>query len=79
MYKRQIKASGSTDTLSGIDHYEYHSSMNGGAYTAPATGASALFRTTGTYTVQFRVFDKAGNSTAWAPGANSSANTACIR
>jgi hypothetical protein len=77
--KRTIKASGATDTLSGIDHYEYHSSMNGGAYTAPATGASASFKTTGTYTVQFRVFDKAGNSTAWAPAANSSANTACIR
>ena len=77
--KRTIKASGSTDTLSGIDHYEYHYSMNGGAYTAPATGTSASFRTTGTYTVQFRVFDRAGNTTAWAPIANSSANTACIR
>ena len=43
--KRTIKASGSTDTLSGIDHYEYHSSMNGGAYTAPATGAAASFKT----------------------------------
>ena len=77
--KRTIKASGSTDTLSGIDHYEYHYSMNGGAYTAPAAGAAASFKTSGTYTVQFRVLDKAGNTTSWAPTANSPANTACIR
>ena len=53
--------------------------MNGGAYTAPAAGAAASFKTSGTYTVQFRVLDKAGNTTSWAPTANSPANTACIR
>jgi hypothetical protein len=77
--KRTIKASGSTDALSGIDHYEYRYSANGGAYTVPASGASANFNKTGTYTVQFRAFDRAGNISSWAPSVNSSANTACIR
>jgi hypothetical protein len=53
--------------------------MNGGAYTAPAAGAAASFKTSGTYTVQFRVLDKAGNTTFWAPTAKGPANTACIR
>ena len=77
---RTIKASGSTDALSGIDHYEYHYSKNGGAYTAATTGASASFKkSVGTYTVQFRAFDKAGNTSSWAPATNGPANTACIR
>jgi len=37
------------------------------------------WRPTGTYTVQFRVLDKAGNTTSWAPTTNSPTNTACIR
>jgi hypothetical protein len=77
--QRTIKASGSTDALSGIDHYEYHYSTNGGAYSAPVTGSAANFNKPGTYTVQFRAFDRAGNISSWAPAVNSSANTACIR
>ena len=77
--KRTIKGSGSTDALSGVDHYEYRYSTNGGAYSAPKTGAAANFNKTGTYTVQFRAFDRAGNTSSWAPATNGPANTACIR
>jgi Bacterial Ig-like domain len=67
--KRPVKVtgSGSTDGGSGINHYEYHVSTNGGVYAAPVTGTSVTFSTTGSYVVQFRVVDNAGNTTAWAP------------
>jgi hypothetical protein len=36
------------------------------------------FTAKGTYYVQFRADDKAGNSSAWAPTANGTANEACV-
>ncbi len=79
--KRPVKVtgSGSTDGGSGINHYEYHVSTNGGAYAASVTGTSVTFSTTGSYVVQFRVVDNAGNTTAWAPAAAGAGNSVCIR
>ena len=42
------------------------------------TGASVTFSATGTYRVQFRSLDNAGNSSAWAPAAANAGNTTCI-
>ncbi len=79
--KRPVKVtgSGSTDNGSGINHYEYHVSTNGGAYAAAVTGTSVTFSTTGSYVVHFRVVDSAGNTTAWAPATAGVGNSVCIR
>jgi len=41
--------------------------------------SSVQFTVVGKYIVQFRTVDNAGNTTAWAPAASGSANTACIK
>jgi hypothetical protein len=75
--KIRIRASGSTDALSGLSNYQYHYSTNGGAFGATTTGTSVAFTAKGTYIVQFQAVDKAGNVSAWAPATAGSANTAC--
>ena len=42
------------------------------------TGSSLTLTTAGTYLIQFRAVDGAGNSSAWAPAAPGPAATACI-
>ena len=72
-----IRASGSTDTMSGFSIYQYHYSTNGGAYGSTFTGSSVQFRSRGTYVVQFRAVDGVGNTSAWNPLVAGAANTAC--
>jgi large repetitive protein len=63
-----ISASGSTDLLSGQDHYEYRTSTTGGAtWSTPVAGGSALITAEGETVVQFRGVDLAGNASNWAP------------
>ncbi|HYX85068.1 MAG TPA: hypothetical protein VE777_08865 [Gaiellales bacterium] len=76
--KITIKASGSIDSLSGLSSYQYRVSNNGGSTWGAATSASTVtFRSAGTYIVQFRGVDNAGNISAWAPAAAGPGNTAC--
>jgi hypothetical protein len=72
-----IRASGSTDTMSGFSTYQYHYSTNGGLFGSTFTGSSVQFRNAGTYVVQFRSVDRVGNASAWAPAIAGAANTAC--
>lgn len=75
-----IRASGATDALSGLSTYQYHSSTNGGtSWGSTSTGSSVTFRNAGTYIVQFRSVDNAGNVSAWNPATAGAANTACHR
>jgi hypothetical protein len=61
-----IAAAGSTDALSGLAGYQYETSLNGGAWSSPATpGASAPVSAEGTTTVRFQAIDNAGNTSAW--------------
>ena len=55
-----VTASGSTDPLSGFDHYEH--TLNGGSVVA---GASVVVSAHGTATVRFRSVDGVGNASAW--------------
>ena len=55
-----ITASGSSDALSGLDHYE--STVNGGSVVA---GQSVVVSAHGTATVKFRSVDLVGNASAW--------------
>ncbi len=55
-----ITASGSTDTMSGLDHYE--STVNGGSVVA---GPGVVVSAHGTATVKFRSVDGVGNASAW--------------
>jgi hypothetical protein len=55
-----VTASGSTDPLSGLDHYE--STVNGGSVVA---GQSVVVSAHGTATVKFRSVDLVGNASAW--------------
>jgi hypothetical protein len=74
-----ITASGSTDALGNLDHYEYRvSTDNGASYGAAVTGASIQFTATGSYVVQFRAVDGVGLASAWAPASPGAANSACI-
>jgi hypothetical protein len=60
-----ITASGSTDPLSGLAGYQYETSFNGGAWSAPQSGNSVTISAQGTTKVQFRSVDNAGNVSAW--------------
>ena len=60
-----ITGSGSTDALSGLAGYQYETAFNGGAWSAPVSGASAPVSAEGTTTVRFRSVDNAGNTSAW--------------
>ncbi len=73
----RIRASASTDALSGLAHYQYHYSTNGGAFGSTVSGTTASFSSAGTYVVQFQAVDNAGNVSAWAPAVAGAANTAC--
>ncbi|MGN6380696.1 MAG: beta strand repeat-containing protein [Gaiellales bacterium] len=75
-----VRASGSTDVASGFAHYDYRLSTNNSVtWGSPVLNASSVtLRTKGTYVVQFRADDKAGNMSAWAPATAGTANTACI-
>ncbi len=77
-----ITASGSTDTGgSGVAHYEYETSNDGGSTwsSTPTSGATAAITATGETLVRFRAVDNAGNSSSgWVPASNSAANTARI-
>ena len=71
-------ASGSTDAMSGLSTYQYHYSTNGGTtWGSTVSGSSVQFRSAGTYIVQFRAVDRAGNISAWNPLVAGAANTAC--
>ena len=73
-----IRASGSTDTMSGFSTYQYHySTTNGATWGSTVSGSSVQFRSTGTYIVQFRAVDRVGNTSAWNPLVAGAANTAC--
>jgi hypothetical protein len=41
--------------------------------------SSVSFSNTGTYEVQFRAVDNAGNMSAWGPATPTTLSTACIR
>ena len=74
-----VTGSGATDALSGVDHYEYRISTDGGAtYGSQATGHIVTFTTSGSYVVQFRAVDGVGLAGAWAPASPGAANSACI-
>jgi hypothetical protein len=74
-----IDGAASTDARSGVDHYEYRISADGGStYGAAQPGASVQIGVPGTYVVQFRAVDAVGLAGAWGPGSPSAANTACI-
>ncbi len=77
---RTISGSGSTDPGgSGVGHYEYRTSTDGGTtWTSGQTGASVILNVAGSYLVQFRAVDAAGNASAWAPGSATAASQACI-
>jgi hypothetical protein len=73
-----IRASGSTDALSGFSTYQYHYSTNAGStWSATVTGSSITIRSAGSYIVQFRSVDRVGNTSAWAPATAGPANSAC--
>lgn len=55
-----VMATGSSDTLSGLDHYE--STLNGGGVTP---GPSVVVSARGTATVKFRAVDALANASAW--------------
>jgi hypothetical protein len=78
-----ITASGATDALSGINHYNVRTSTNGGTTwstptalsTAPYTDAVSA---QGTTLVQFQAVDQAGNASAWSPLSAGAGNTVKI-
>jgi hypothetical protein len=73
-----IRASGSTDALSGLSTYQYRYSTNGGTtWSATVTSSSITIRNAGSYVVQFRAVDRVNNISAWAPATPGAANTAC--
>jgi len=55
-----LTATGSSDAMSGLDHYE--STVNGGA---AVQGANVQLSGHGTFTVKLRAVDAVGNATAW--------------
>jgi hypothetical protein len=70
---KTITATGGSDSGgSGMAGYQYQTSLNGGAWSSPVSGSSALVTAEGTTTVQFRSVDAAGNVSAWTSvGSNS--------
>ena len=62
-------ASGSTDGLSGLDHYEYEISADGGTTWGAATAGDTTDVTDeGRTSLRFRAVDAAGNASAWMSG-----------
>jgi hypothetical protein len=59
-------ASGSTDSGSGVDHYQYRESTDGGStWSTPVTGATDTVSAAGQTLVAFQAVDGAGNTSAW--------------
>jgi hypothetical protein len=77
---RTLSGSGSTDAGgSGFAHYQHRiSADNGVTWDVAVTGASLTLNTSGTYLIQFRAVDGAGNTSAWAPASPGPTATACI-
>ena len=62
-------ASGSTDGLSGLDHYEYEISADGGTtWGATTAGDTTDVTDEGRTSLHFRAVDAAGNASAWTFG-----------
>jgi hypothetical protein len=62
-----------------LARYESRLSTNGGTtWGATVPGSSVKPTVAGSYVVQFRSVDNAGNVSAWAPTTNGAANSACI-
>ena len=77
--KRTITGKSSTDSGSGVNHYEYRVSTNGGtAWGATVSASSVTLSATGSYVVQFRAVDNVGLISAWAPTVNGATNSACL-
>ena len=74
-----MSAAGGTDANSGVASYQYRvAPLNTTTWAATQTGASVTLSTSGTWHVQFRTVDAAGNTSAWAPGTSTAADSACI-
>jgi hypothetical protein len=78
-----ITASGASDALSGINHYNVRTSTNGGTtWSAPTAIATAPYTDSitaqGTTLVQFQAVDQAGNASPWAPSTAGAGNTVKI-
>ena len=71
----------STDAASGVAHYDYRVSTNAGSTwgAAVADQSSVSFSNKGTYYVQFRAVDNAGNISGWGPASPVTGSIACIR
>jgi len=77
-FSRYVRYS-STDTASGVNHYEYRVSTNGGTtWGATVSAGSVTLSAAGSYVVQFRAVDNVGLASAWAPTVNGAANSACL-
>jgi hypothetical protein len=74
-----VFASGSTDALAGVDHYQFRSSADSGNTWSPgADGATGVVTGEGSTIVQFRSVDGAGNASAWSPALADASNTVRI-
>lgn len=74
-----VSSSGATDARSGVDHYEYRESADGGSsWSAAVAGSSDTVTSEGETLVQFRAVDAAGNAGSWAPSSPGPANTVRI-
>ncbi|HEY0387437.1 MAG TPA: hypothetical protein VGC71_03245 [Gaiellales bacterium] len=73
-----IDGAAATDARSGVDHYEFRESVNGGAWSSPNQGASDTVTGEGETMVQFRAVDAAGNAGSWAPATPGPASTVRI-
>jgi hypothetical protein len=74
-----LNGSGSTDALSGVDHYQYRTSTDGGiTWSAAVTGTSLSVTAAGTTLVQFRATDVSGLRSAWAPSPAAAGGTVNI-
>ena len=71
----------STDSGSGVAQYDYRVSTNAGStWGTPVTNQTSVsFGTKGTYYVQFRATDNAGNVSGWGPASPVTGSIACIR
>ena len=71
-----IDGAASTDARSGVDHYEYRESVDGGTtWSSPQSGSEDTVTREGQTIVQFRAVDAAGNDGAWTPATPGQQNT----
>jgi len=63
-----VKASGSVDAGSGLQGYQYETSLNGGGFSAPQAGSSVTVSSEGVTVVQFQAVDNLGKLSAWTSG-----------